>query len=325
MIAPTPTAARLWFVAQWAGVVITLALLAGLVLRPGVSLNVLWNVLIPLVPASLLITPMLWRNVCPLATLNLAANRLRGSHKLENGWLLPAGLIGMILLLVLVSARRFVFNADGTILAATIAAVIALALGLGMFFDAKAGFCNSICPVLPVERLYGQSPLVRLRNPRCVPCTMCTSKGCIDLSPQHSIARTLGEARGSSRWLLSTYGVFAAAFPGFIVGYGTLTDGPLSTAGTVYLHIAIWCLGSYLVAAALTLVLRLSSAVARVLLGTAAAGLYYWYAAAAITAAFELPANGAITIRVIAFALVTVWMTKALIGVRRPADGSAPG
>lgn len=324
MIAPTPTAARLWFVAQWAGVVITLALLAGLVLWPEVSLNILWNVLIPLVPASLLITPMLWRNVCPLATLNLAANRPRGSHKLENGWRLPAGLVGMILLLVLVSARRFVFNADGTILAATIAAVIALALGLGMFFDAKAGFCNSICPVLPVERLYGQSPLVRLSNPRCTPCTMCTSKGCIDLSPRRSIAQTLGEPRGSSPWLLSTYGVFAAAFPGFIVGYGTLTDGPLSTAGSVYLHIAVWCLGSYLVVAALTLVLRLSSAVAMVLLGTAAAGLYYWYAAAAISAAFELPASGAITIRVIAFVLVTVWMTKALIGVRRPADGATP-
>ena len=90
------------------------------------------------------------------------------------------------------------------------------------------------------------------------------------------------------------------------------------------MHIAVWCLGSYLVVAALTLVLRLSSAVAMVLLGTAAAGLYYWYAAAAITAAFELPASGAITIRVIAFVLVTVWMTKALIGVRRPADGAAP-
>lgn len=324
MIAPRPTAAKLWFIAQWAGVAITLGLLVGLLVRPELSLDILWNVLIPLVPASLLVTPMLWRNVCPLATLNLVSNRSGDAHKLGNGWLLPAGMVGMFLLVVLVSARRFVFNTDGTILAVTIAAVALLAVGLGAFFDAKAGFCNSICPILPVERLYGQSPLVRLSNPRCVGCTMCTATGCIDLSPQHSIAQTLGARRGTSRWLLTSYGVFAAAFPGFIIGYGTLTDGPLSTAGSVYLHMALWVLGSYLMTTALALVLRLSSAVAMVLLGATAAGLYYWYAAASIAAAFDLPVAGTIVIRGAAFALVVVWMTKALLAVPRPARASSP-
>lgn len=324
MIAPTPTAARLWLIAQWAGVVITLALLAGLVLQPEVSLDILWNILIPLVPASLLIMPALWRNVCPLATLNLASNRAAGSRTLGNGWLPPAGLVGVLLLVVLVPARRFVFNTDGTILAVTIAAVALLALGLGAFFDAKAGFCNAICPVLPVERLYGQSPLVELSNPRCTPCTNCTEKGCIDIAPSQSISQTLGERGGSSRWLLSGYGVFAAAFPGFIIGYGTLTDGPLTEAGSVYLHMAIWMVGSYLVTAALTLTLRLSSALAMVLLAATAAGLYYWYAAATITTAFELPASGALAIRFIAFALVAVWIAKALPRVRHFANGTSP-
>jgi len=321
VIAPTPTAARLWIAAQWAGVVLTLALLAGLVVRPELSLNILWNILIPLVPASLLVAPTLWRNVCPLATLNLVSNRAGSVGKLGNGWLPRAGLIGMLLLAVLVPARRFVFNADGTILAVTIAAVAVLALGSGLLFDAKAGFCNSICPVLPVERLYGQSPLVRLSNPRCTPCTMCTSKGCIDLAPHHSIALTLGEARGSSRWLLQGYGAFAAAFPGFIIGYGTLANGPLSAAGGVYLHIAMWCLGSYLVVAALAMVLRLSSAVAMVVLAAAAAGLYYWYAATAISAAFDLPFEGMLAIRVVAFALVSVWAMKAMPRALHPASG----
>ena len=322
MIAPTSTAARLWFVAQWAGVVITLVLLAGLVVRPQTSLDILWNVLIPLVPASLLVTPLLWRNVCPLATLNLVSKRFGAARKLPDGWLLPAGAVGILLLVVLVPARRFVFNTDGTLLAVTIAAVAVLALVLGALFDAKAGFCNSICPVLPVERLYGQSPLLRLSNPRCAPCTMCTSRGCIDLAPGHSIPHTLGEARRSSGWLLSGYGAFAAAFPGFILGYGTLADGPLSTAAGVYLHIAMWCLGSYLVVAALTLVLRLSSAVALVAIGAAAAGLYYWFAAAAIGAAFELPASVPV-IRTMAFVLVAVWAMKALPETRRAVAASA--
>lgn len=301
---------------------ITLGLLAGLILRPELSLDILWNLLIPLVPASLLVTPMLWRNVCPLATLNSVLNRGAGARKLGNGLLAPAGVVGMLLLVVLVSARRFLFNTDGTVLAVTITAVALLAVGLGAVFDAKAGFCNSICPVLPVERLYGQSPLVRLSNPRCTPCTMCTAKGCIDLAPQHSIQQTLGDERVSARWLLSSYGVFAAAFPGFIIGYGRLTDGPLSTAGEVYLHMAMWLLASYLVTAAFALVLRLSSGVAMVLLGAVAAGLYYWYAAATITAAFNLPAGSMLAIRGVAWALVAFWLTRALTGARHAVNGS---
>lgn len=302
---------RLWLLAQWGGVAITLALLAGLILRPATSLDILWNILIPLVPASLLITPLLWRNVCPLATLNLFGNRT-GGRSLGDGWLSISGAVGILLLVVLVPARRFLFNTDGTLLALTIAAVAALALALGAFFDVKAGFCNSICPVLPVERLYGQRPLLRMGNPRCTPCTQCTHKGCIDLGPERSVPESLGETARSTRWLRTTYGAFAAAFPGFVIGYFTLTDGPLSTAADVYVHVALWALGSYAVTAVLTIALKLKSAVVMVLLGGVAAGLYYWYAAATITAAFELPDAGTLAIRVAALALVATWGWKAL-------------
>ena len=312
MKVPTATTSKLWLVARWAGVAVTLALLAGLVLRPGITLDVLWNVLIPLVPISLLITPMLWRNVCPLATLNMVTNRPGVARKLDDRWLSLAGLAGILLLVLLVPARRFLFNTDGVALALTIAAVALLALAFGAVFDMKAGFCNAICPVLPVERLYGQHPLVSLSNPRCVPCTLCTKKGCIDLAPPRSIARTLGGARHSHRWLLSGYGVFAAAFPGFVIGYFTLTDGPLSSAGLVYGHMVVWAGASYLAAALLTVLLRLRAATATVLLGAVAAGLYYWYAATTISTALGLPAGTVLGLRLVTLALVVVWMTGAL-------------
>ena len=38
---------------------------------------------------------------------------------------------------------------------------------LGRRGERKAGFCNALCPILPVERLYGQAPLVAAGNPRC--------------------------------------------------------------------------------------------------------------------------------------------------------------
>ncbi len=61
----------LWQVAQIVALVATVAVIAGLFLRPDTTLVILWSIIIPLVPASLLVTPKLWRNVCPLATLNM--------------------------------------------------------------------------------------------------------------------------------------------------------------------------------------------------------------------------------------------------------------
>lgn len=307
----TESASRLWRIAQALAVVATLLLVAGLVVRPEISLRVLWSLLIPLVPASLLISPVLWRNVCPLATLNLVADRV-GFRKLSRRMLPTAGLTGIVLLIVLVPARRFVFNTDGVLLAATIAVVALAALGLGFVFDAKAGFCNSVCPVLPVERLYGQAPMVTLGNPRCIPCTGCTVSGCVDLSPQHSIPATLGAARRSARWLLTSYGVFAAAFPGFIVGYFTQDDVALSAAGAVYQHVVMWALASYVATAVLARVTGVRAGTAMVALAAASAGLYYWFAAASISTAWGLPTPSTELLRAVTLGLIALWTRQAL-------------
>jgi hypothetical protein len=302
----------LWRTAQLTGVLATLVLLTGLVVQPDAALTVLWNVLIPLVPASLLVSPAIWRNVCPLATLSMAANRSAGKRVLTSAALPTAGLIGIVLLVVMVPARRFLFNTDGLVLALTIAAVAALAIVLGAVFQLKAGFCNAICPVLPVERLYGQSPMLRINNPRCTPCTMCTQSGCIDLAPRKSIAKTLGNSRTSRAWLTSGYGAFAAAFPGFVVGYYTTQDGALATAGAVYLNVIGWAAASYLLTALLVWVTKASALRAMTMLAATAAAVYYWYAADTITTAFAIQGAATLTIRVAAFALIAVWLWRAL-------------
>lgn len=306
------TTARLWAVAQVAGVAATVLLLAGLVLRPEPSLAVLWNVLIPLVPASLLVSPAIWRNVCPLATLNVLGNRQAGRRTLTRSMLAPAGLVGIVLLAVLVPARRVVFNTDGVALAATVAAVAVAGLVLGMFFELKAGFCNSICPVLPVERLYGQHPLWRVGNPRCAPCSACTSAGCIDIAPSRSIPQTLGNGRATRAWLRRGYGVFAASFPGFVAGYFLTQDGPAGSAGGVYLTVGAWSLGSYLATTLAVYVLDLSAPIATALLAAIAAGLYYWFASATVVAELGMPGAATVIIRVVALGLVLAWSWRAL-------------
>lgn len=306
---------RLWVAAQWIGVAATGALMIGLLAAPTFTLAALWNVAIPILPASFLINPGIWRNVCPLATLGTLPNGLAGRRALGGRWLGMAGAVGMVLLLILVPARRGLFNADGVALAAVILAVALAAACLGAFFELKAGFCNAMCPVLPVERLYGQRPLLAVANARCAPCTVCTLRACLDLAPSKSIAQLFGRSRRSHRWLTTPYGIFAAAFPGFVIGYYLTADGPLAVMGNVYLTVTAWAAGSYLVTAAAVVGLGLKAAWILPALGALAIACYYWFAAPVVATALGAATAGTVAVRSAAFALLAVWAWAA---VRRP-------
>ena len=90
--APAVPPSRLWRAAQGVGLLLTAALLTGLLTRPQPSLHVLWDMVIPLLPATFLLSPMLWRNVCLLATLNQLTGRGRGARlrgdALEWAWVI---------------------------------------------------------------------------------------------------------------------------------------------------------------------------------------------------------------------------------------------
>ncbi len=297
------------------GLLLLAGLMVGLMARPEPTLHALWNVVIPLLPASFLVSPALWRGVCPIATLNTLSNGVIERRGLTVIWVPVTGTIGVALLALLVPARRFLLNTDGMALAAVILLVAVAAVLLGALYDMKAGFCNSICPVLPVERLYGQAPLATLSNPRCPDCTLCTPRGCIDLSPSKSVAQILGPARRSHAWLFTFFGVFAGSFPGFVLGYFTRQDVPFAAAGSVYGAVGLMAAGSYAITVLAVRALKLEFNLALAILGAAGAGLYYWFAAPAFASALGLASAMAFGLRVVALALVAVWLAYA---VRRP-------
>lgn len=305
-----------WRAVQGIGLIATLLLIIGLIVRPALALGILWNVLIPLLPASFLITPALWRGVCPLATLNMTTNGLAGRRRLPPAAVRAADLLGILLLALLVPARRFLFNENGPALAGTILAITAAALLLGAFLDAKAGFCNSFCPVLPVEKLYGQHPLLQVGNPRCAGCTLCVPKGCIDLGSTRAAVQALGRGCGSRRWLMTPFGIFAAALPGFVVGYFTTADTSLVFAGAVYQHIGIWACGSYLAVVLVVCGLRLPSPLTLALLAAAAVSLYYWFAAPLMATWLLMAGTGTALLRGGALALVAFWLCHAGVQAR---------
>jgi len=277
---------------------------------------------VPLLPAVFLVNPLLWRNVCPLATLNALTGERVGMRKLGLARVQTAWGLGILLLAVLVPARRFLFNTSGPALALTIVAVALLALGTGLVFARRAGFCNALCPVLPVEKLYGQAPLVPMSNARCTDCSLCTPVGCIDLASTKVLPQTVGPARRDAGWVSTPFGIFAASFPGFIAGYFTLGNGALDTAASVYGHVATYAIVSYLLVAAAAYLLRASAKALFPVLGGSAFILYYWYSAPPLAEAYGAPRLGPLVIRVAAAVLLMSWWARIMRRrrpVRRPA------
>jgi len=314
----------LWLTAQLIALVATVVVILGLFVESELTLKYLWGLIIPLVPASLLVSPRLWRNVCPLATLTKLPTGQGGKREIGAERLAQLAVLGMILLFVLVTARHVTFNGfnetDGAVLGTVVVLVAVAALVLGLMFKVKIGFCNSFCPVLPVERLYGQSPLLEANNPRCPECVQCTAKGCIDLGPDVSIPQVVGEPWTGPRWVLTAYGAFAAAFPGFVLGYYFAKDGPLDTTGAVFLKVGQWTVASWIVVAVLAYLSRAPAGRFLPALAAAAAGIYYWFSGPILSRTLGLDGEAvwgtdaslaANLIRVLMFALILVWLGRA--------------
>jgi len=312
LILDRPPAVRgRWRLARGAALLAVPLLLLALVLFPAPALRVLWYGIIPILPAVFFVNPGFWRGVCPLATLNAAGNRVGDPRPVSPAVLTGLGVGGLLLFHLMVPARHLWFNQHGLALAITIVVVGGLAMVMGMWLPIRSGFCNALCPVHPVELLYGQSPLVELTRGRCDTCTLCTSRGCIDLVGRKAVPQVLGSSRHSMRWLLTPHGVFFAALPGFIIGYNRVADGSWSTVLPVYAATLGWSLLSYLGFVLVTAVLQAGSRA--MLLGAAALSgvLYYWFTGPAIARQFGLGSWAGWVIQLGALGLIGVWLVRA--------------
>ena len=276
-----------WIAAQGALWLAGVALLVALVAWPAVGIHAFWNVLIPAAPALLVLAPGLWRNICPLGTTALLARRLGLSsrRRLSVAWQERLSLLSVALLLAIVPLRHASLNADGPATAGVLLALALLAALMGLAFEWKSGWCSSLCPVHPVERLYGTRPALGLPNAHCASCEQCVTP-----CPDSSFAlHPLSGSRTASRRVGGA--LLAGGFPGFVWGWFQVPDG--AAIAPAY----AWPLASMAASLALFLALReILPPERRPLLirvfAAAAVAAYYWYRIPALVGLGPFPADG---------------------------------
>ncbi len=319
--APRPVPApRGWVVLRHLVLAGTGGLALALLLAPRETNRIFWFALVPVLPILFLVNAELWRNVCPVATLSTLFGEGRTIRPLEAVRARRMAAFGIGLFLLLVPLRRLLFDVSGQATFGLVAAAAGAAFLGGLRLDRKAGFCNAFCPILPIERLYGQRPLVSVPNARCGPCRACTEHACFDLNPERSGLVSLGPDAASRRWVTTPFGAFALALPGYVVGFYLAPDASTDPSAAVVYATVLGCAAvSWGALAAAALAASVRPAVALVGAAGLAAGAYYWFTPAVVAGAWNLDPGWATGLRVPTLSIVAFWTLR---GWRRTPDGA---
>ena len=215
-----PRSILIWRIVQTLVWLVGVLILFYLVFYPNVGIHLFWNILIPIAPALFVVAVGVWRNVGPMASTALFPRHM-GFSKRKKLTIAQAGklnLIAIIALFVIVPLRHAIFNMNGLATALLIIMLGSIAVIVGVLFEWKSGWCSGLCPVHPVEKLYGLKNWLSLPNAHCNKCYRCVIP-CPDTTP--------GINPFSSN--KSTYHkivgfLMVGAFPGFIWGWFQVPD-----------------------------------------------------------------------------------------------------
>ncbi len=206
-----------WFVLRIATLLATFALIILLVARPPTGLRLFWGLAVPALPTLFVIAPGLWRQVCPMAFVN----QLPRLFDLSLARPLPELIrsftyaIAVAVFLIAVALRVPFLNGNGPWVAAGLVGVHIAALAGGLLFKGRSGWCGTFCPLGPIQRSYGQAPLVVVNNGYCRTCVGCQSN-CYDFNPRATIFADIfaddPREAGQKRF-------FVAMLPGLILGF----------------------------------------------------------------------------------------------------------
>ena len=305
---------RAWWVLRGLGLAVALAVIGLAFVDPPTGFAIFWGLIIPLLPVLFFVAPGFWRNVCPMATVNQLPRVLGFTRALT----MPAPfreycyVIGILLFIAIVPARKFLFEQNGAALGALLIALLVTPFLAGIALKGKSGWCSSMCPLLPVQRLYGQTPFVMVRNAHCRTCVGCV-KNCYDFNPPVAYMADLYDTdthRSGYRKF------FAGAFPGLVIAFYRVDTPPAVGVGAMYLQFAGFLLVSLGIFYVLEVFLKITVLKITTLFAVAGLNLYYFFALPSVGAhvnaalSVELPSWWAWPLQAVLAGLSAVWIAR---------------
>ncbi|MFI6996739.1 FAD-dependent oxidoreductase [Nocardia sp. NPDC050175] len=281
---PTRMPPKMWHLVRIASMAVYFEMIVAMFVRPAGGLFVFFGVVVPLLPGLFLIAPGLWRNSCPLAATNQIPRVLRFTRgKNPPDWLYARGYLGATTLFFGIAGARLAgLDRNGAAAGVVLLLVAAAAFTGGVLFKGKSGWCSSICPLFPLQRAYGQTPFVTVPNSHCEPCVGC-AKNCFDLKPRAAYQSDLNDpelAWSAPRKL------FAAALPGFILGFFTLAGKTETSLVQRYSVLGLFMIVAVGLFFALEAMTPLSVATISVGYSALALNIFYWFSGVTLARSF---------------------------------------
>jgi hypothetical protein len=280
-----------WKILQTLFWFIGIGLLIIMIFLPPLGVTLFWNVLIPVAPVLLVTGTGIWRNICPLATTAMIPNRLGISKKIKlyTNQQQTLQLLGLSGLLLIIPLRHVLFNTSGQATAIIIISLSVIAFSAGLIFESRSAWCSGLCPVHPVEKLYGSVVAFSLPNVQCNTCVKCTVP-CPD-----STKNLTPLALKSPKSKLFEH-MLVGAFPGYIWGWFQVPDYTAAFALRNYYSVYAYPVSGGIITLLLYIILKKrfqnNKKLIMSLFAASAVSGYYWFRLPQLFGFSNLHSNG---------------------------------
>jgi nitrite reductase (NADH) large subunit len=309
---PKGISIRAWWGVRIGSLVAALVVAGLLIASPDDGLFVMWKIVVPLLPLLFLVAPGVWRNLCPLAASNQTPRVLGLTRGLTApAWFKEYGYVVAISLFVLfVVLRKVGLDDNGPASALLLLGALTGGFIGGMYLKGKSGWCSSICPLLPVQRIYGQTPFALVGNSHCQPCVGCTTN-CYDFNPK---AAYLADLNSQDPYWAGYRKFFVAAFPGLVLAFFEVPEAPDAIPVAEMLgRVALYMAASVASFVLLDSFVKVSTHKLTTLYGALAFNIFYWFGAPNFVAAITgEPCPEAVkwVLRAAVLALTVAWVLR---------------
>jgi hypothetical protein len=200
---PRPTVVRKerdpeWWVRPvgWAALAVWLAIpVLGLTAQPFAG-RVVWTVAVASLPLFIVLVGYhRWRKICPLAFFSQIPVRLRrpGTRRVSARFEEHYYFVPFFMFFAGLWLRLIWTNGDGVAIAAFFVLISLVALAFGVLFTGKT-WCNYICPVSFIEKIYTEPHGLReTQNSQCAKCSAC-KKACPDINEENGYWKEIESA-----------------------------------------------------------------------------------------------------------------------------------